>query len=156
MNIGFVKIKTRRLHSDAFPIRRGSSGAAGADVAYAGDESLIIYPGEVVNVSTGWAFQVPENIAMQILPRSGTASKLKLRPCNTPGLLDSDYRGELFIALENFGEQSQKIEPGTYIAQIMFTPYYKPLFQVHDELDDTERGDGGFGSTEERNRGVQS
>lgn len=89
---------------------------------------------------------------MQVLPRSGTATKKGLRPANTPGLVDPDYRGQVFVVLENFGNDAQMIYPGDYIAQLMFTPFYKPMFQVEDELSDTERGDGGFGSTEERGR----
>ncbi|MDC8457841.1 dUTP diphosphatase [Marinobacter sp. DS40M6] len=153
MNIGFVGIKIRRLHPDAHQLRRGSSGAAGTDVAYVGNHPLIIHPGQVVKVPTGWAFELPDHIAMQILPRSGLSTKRHLRPANTPGLLDPDYRGELFVALENFGNDVQVIEPGDYVAQLMFTPFYKPLFQVENKLEETERGDGGFGSTEERNRG---
>ncbi len=153
MNIGFVQLKIRRLHNFAHPLRRGSSCAAGTDIAYVGAVPLTIHPGQVVKVPTGWAFEVPDNIAMQILPRSGTATKLKLRPANTPGLVDPDYRGEVFIALENFGNDTRLVQPGEYVAQLMFTPFYKPMFQIQDELSDTERGDGGFGSTEERGRG---
>ena len=153
MSIGFVGISVRRLHKDACQLRRGSSGAAAADVACVSDGPIQIFPGQIVKVPTGWAFQLPDNIAMQILPRSGTALKRKLRPANTPGLLDPDYRGELFIALENFGDDTVVVKPGEYIAQIMFIPFYKPLFQVENVLSETERGDGGFGSTEERGRG---
>ncbi|ATN93263.1 deoxyuridine 5'-triphosphate nucleotidohydrolase [Marinobacter phage PS6] len=153
MNIGFVGIKIRRIHSDAHQLRRGSSGAAATDVAYVGDEPVRIFPGQILKLATGWAFELPDHIAMQILPRSGLSTNCFLRPANTPGLLDPDYRGELFVALENFGDVPKTIRPGDYIAQIMFTPFYKPLFQVENKLEETERGDGGFGSTEERNRG---
>lgn len=153
MSIGFVGIPTRRLHPDAHQLRRGSDAAAATDVAYAGVAPLAIHPGQVVMVPTGWAFAVPDNIALQILPRSGLATKRFLRPANTPGLLDPDYRGELFVALENFGNDVQTIVPGDYVAQLMFTPFYKPLFQIENDLGKTERGDGGFGSTEERGRG---
>jgi dUTP pyrophosphatase len=153
LNIQFLKIKTRRVNPNAHPLRRGSSQAAGTDIAYCGEVIAHIKPGEVVKLSTGWAFEVPDNVAGWVLPRSGTATKMKLRPANTPGLIDPDYRGEVFIAIENFGEDHQMIYPGDYIAQLMFTPFYKPMFQIEDELSDTERGDGGFGSTEERGRG---
>jgi dUTP pyrophosphatase len=152
LNIQFLKLKVRRLNSDASPLRRGSSQAAGTDIAYCGKEVIQIFPGEVVKLSTGWAFEVPGNVAMQVLPRSGTATKKGLRPANTPGLVDPDYRGQVFVVLENFGNDAQMIYPGDYIAQLMFTPFYKPMFQVEDELSDTKRGDGGFGSTEERGR----
>jgi len=150
MNIGFLSMKVRRLHPGAHPLRRGSSQAAAADVAYVGDERLTIHPGQVVKVPTGWAFQVPDNVALQVLPRSGLSTKRKLRPANTPGLLDPDYRGELFVALENFGNDTQVIDSGEYVAQLMFTPFYKPLFQIENKLEETERGEKGFGSTDEK------
>lgn len=153
MMTGHKNISIRRLHPDAHPLRRGSSQAAATDVAYVGDKSIVIHPGQVVKVPTGWAFAVPDQIAMQVLPRSGLSTKRFLRPANTPGLLDPDYRGELFVALENFGNNVARIDPGEYIAQIMFVPFYKPLFQIENVLSDTERDDGGFGSTEERGRG---
>ena len=153
MNPQFLQIKVRRLNPNAQPLRRGSSQAAGTDIAYTGEQVIQILPGEVVKLSTGWAFEVPDNIAMQILPRSGTATKKGLRPVNTPGLVDPDYRGQVFVALENCSNDAQMVYPGDYIAQLMFTPFYKPMFQIQDELGETERGDGGFGSTEERNRG---
>ncbi|KAE8546168.1 dUTP diphosphatase [Marinobacter nauticus] len=153
MNIGFVGISCRRVHPDAYPLRRGSSQAAATDVAYVGTQQLDIYPGCVAKLPTGWAFAVPDNVGMLILPRSGLSTKSGLRPANTPGLLDPDYRGELFVALENFSNEIRCVSPGDYIAQLMFTPFYKPLFQVENVLQETERGDGGFGSTEERGRG---
>lgn len=153
MNIGFVGISCRRVHPDAHQLRRGSSQAAGTDVAYCGEKPVVVHPGQVVKLPTGWAFAVPDQIAMQILPRSGLSTKKGLRPANTPGLLDPDYRGELFVALENFSNEVRIITPGEYIAQLMFTPFYKPLFQIENVLQETERGDGGFGSTEERGRG---
>lgn len=154
MITGHKQISIRRVHPDAHQLRRGSSQAAATDVAYCGEKSIEIYPGQTVKIPTGWAFAVPDNIAMQILPRSGTATKRQLRPANTPGLLDPDYRGELFVALENFSVNEVRIiKPGDYIAQIMFVPFYKPMFQIENVLSETERGDGGFGSTEERGRG---
>jgi len=153
MMTGHKNISIRRLHPDAYPLRRGSSQAAGTDVAYVGTQEVDIYPGYVAKLPTGWAFEVPDNIGMLILPRSGLSTKCGLRPANTPGLLDPDYRGELFIALENFSNEIKHVGPGDYIAQIMFVPFYKPMFQIENVLNDTERGDGGFGSTEERGRG---
>lgn len=152
MITGHKQISIRRVHPDAHQLRRGSSQAAGTDVAYVGDEKLRIFPGQILKIPTGWAFEVPENVGMLILPRSGLSTNCYLRPANTPGLLDPDYRGELFIALENFGEVTRTVNPGDYIAQIMFVPFYKPMFQIENVLSETERGDGGFGSTEERGR----
>jgi dUTP pyrophosphatase len=153
MNIGFVGIPTHRVNPDALPLRRGSSQAAGTDVAYVGEKNVTIYPGSVMKLATGWAFAVPDHIAIQVLPRSGLSTKHGLRPANTPGVLDPDYRGELFVALENFSHEVRTVKPGDYVAQIMFVPFYKPLFQMTDDLGETERGDGGFGSTEGRDRG---
>jgi len=153
MMTGHKPISIRRLHPDAHPLRRGSSQAAGTDVAYVGDEIVAVRPGQVVKLPTGWAFAVPDNVGMMILPRSGLSTKEGLRPANTPGLLDPDYRGELFVALENFSNETKAVYPGHYIAQVMFVPFYKPLFQIENVLNETERGDGGFGSTEERGRG---
>lgn len=152
MMTGHKQIKIRRVHPDAHQLRRGSSQAAGTDVAYVGDEMLKIYPGQIVKVPTGWAFAVPDGIATMIIPRSGLSTKRQLRPANTPGLLDPDYRGELFVALENFSNEIKYLNPGEYVAQIVFVPFYKPMFQIENVLDETERGDGGFGSTEERGR----
>lgn len=152
MMTGHKQISIRRVHPDAHQLRRGSSGAAGTDVAYVGNTTLDIYPGCVAKLPTGWAFAVPDNVGMLILPRSGLSTKGGLRPANTPGLLDPDYRGELFIALENFSNEVRCVSPGDYIAQIMFVPFYKPMFQIENMLEETERGDGGFGSTEERGR----
>lgn len=153
MMTGHKQIRIRRLDPEALPLRRGSSQAAGTDVAYVGEQPIQLFPGQVMKIPTGWAFAVPDGVAMQILPRSGTSLKRKLRPANTPGLLDPDYRGELFVALENFGDDAVVVKPGEYIAQIMFVPFYKPMFQIENMLGATERGDGGFGSTEERGRG---
>lgn len=132
----------------------GTCGAAAFDVHYCSDDpgfnesDIVLRPGSVVKVGTGLAFELPLNLAMLILPRSGLATKERIRPANTPGLLDSDYRGELFIALENCGVNDFRIGDGQRIAQILFVPIARPLsFEVVDELTSTERGDGGFGST---------
>lgn len=152
-----IHIKVKRLDKDAHPLRRGTSGAAGTDVAYLGDKDIVLYPGETIKISTGWAFELPSNVGMLIIPRSGMACKNKVRPMNTPGLLDSDYRGELIIALEHFGrfgkDDSVTIKPGDYVAQLMLVPFYKPMFNITDTLSETKRGSGGFGSTDQPNVG---
>src|SRR5690606_9667010 len=129
----------------------GTDGAAAFDVEWCGENkgkfSLHIGHGDVITVGTGLAFELPPSLAMLILPRSGLATKKQLRPANTPGLLDSDYRGELRIALENFGRDVQEIHTGDRIAQILFVPIERPLFDLVEELTPTDRGEGGFGST---------
>lgn len=145
-----LPINVKRLSEYAKELRRGSSGAAGIDVAYCGTEPVQIWPREVKLLSTGWAFEVPPGVAMWILPRSGLAVKKGLRPINTPGLLDPDYRGELMVALEHTrppGHPMELINPGDYIAQIVFVPFFVPMFRYAQGLSETERGDGGFGST---------
>lgn len=148
-----IPVKIKRTNPDANPIRHGSSGAAAYDIAYCGQDSVQLFPGQEYKFPTGWGLEVPDNVGVLILPRSGTARKDKLRPMNTPGLSDPDYTGELFLAIEHFGRpgysQPVTVKPGDYIAQIMFVPHYKAMFQVVDELTETERGEQGFGSTEQ-------
>lgn len=139
-----------KLNPRAEMLRRGSDDAAGFDVSYCGVEPIRMLPGEIVKIPTGWAFAMPPGICMQVLPRSGTAIKQRLRPMNTPGLIDPDYRGELFVALVYDAPDINAmvtIEPGQKIAQLLFTRYYSPRFQVVGELDETDRGEAGFGST---------
>lgn len=149
-----IPVKVKRKHPNAHDLRHGSTSAAAYDVAYCGEDAIQLFPGQEYTFGTGWAFELPENVGMLVLPRSGTSRKQKLRPMNTPGLLDADYRGELFLAIEHFGRlgysQPVTINPGDYIAQIMFVPHYKAMFQITDDLSKTERGEGGFGSTEQR------
>lgn len=147
MNFSNVKIKFLR-ESARIPVR-GSRYAAAFDVHFASEDggAVEVDPGQVRMIPTGLAFELPVDVAMLVMPRSGMASKMKLRPANTPGLVDPDYRGELFVAMENFGEDRQVIKHGDRIAQIMFTEFKTPLFQLVEELGDTERGSGGFGST---------
>lgn len=148
-----MKIKIQKVRPWAQLPVLGTVGAAAYDVCYCSeeigfDETDIVIGKEVQKVGTGLSFELPPNLAMLVLPRSGLATKQRLRPANTPGLLDSDYRGELFIALENFGHAPVKITQGDRIAQILFVPIARPLsFEVVDELTPTERGEGGFGST---------
>lgn len=134
----------------------GTDHAAGYDVIYCCEngydkdletDEITIAPGEIVKVPTGLKMAVPGNVALLVLPRSGMSTKRKLRPANTPGLIDPDYRGEIIVALENFGDQPQSIRHGERIAQLVFVPFIKPVFYEVMELDETVRGSGGFGST---------
>lgn len=144
-------IKVKRVRGWATIPPLGTDGAAAFDVEWCGENTgkamLHIGPGEIMTVGTGLAFELPPDLAMLVLPRSGLAAKKQLRPANTPGLLDSDYRGELRIALENFGTEVREIHTGDRIAQILFVPIVRPTFEVVHELTPTDRGEGGFGST---------
>ena len=123
--------------------------AAGADIrACLGlGESLIIKPGERVLVPTGLAMEIPQSFEIQVRPRSGLSYKTGLMVVNSPGTIDSDYRGELKIILGNLGLQDEKIEHGDRVAQLLLAPVIQARFVVTDDLTDTKRGEGGFGST---------
>ena len=111
------------------------------------DDSLTINPGETILVPTGLAVALPEGYAGLIYARSGLASKKGLAPANKVGVIDSDYRGEVMVALHNHSNVPATIEPNERVAQLVITPYIAALYNVVDELDETERGEGGFGST---------
>lgn len=146
-----LKVSIKKLQPDAPELSRGSAGAAALDVAFCGGQPIRIPGGSVKLLSTGWSFELPEDYAMLILPRSGLARKHRLRPVNTPGLLDADYRGELFIAMENAAHPDTipvTINPGDYVAQLLFVPIGQAELVRVDELSKTERGENGFGSTE--------
>ena len=142
MNIDFKK-----LTSNAKTPTYGSEFAAGADLYSAENHDIIVNPGETVFIHTGIAMAIPEGYVGLVYARSGIACKRGLAPANKVGVIDSDYRGEIMVALHNHGNTAQEIEPGERIAQIIISPYITASFRERDELDDTERGNGGFGST---------
>lgn len=123
----------------------GSEFAAGADL-YSVSEYTVA-PHETVLAHTGVAMQIPDGYVGLIYARSGLATKRSLAPANKVGVIDSDYRGEIMVSLHNHSNETQKVEAGERIAQIVFTPYVAAEFEVTDELSDTVRGEGGFGST---------
>lgn len=125
----------------------GSAEAAGADLYACLEENLTIQPGKTVFVPTGIAMEVPGGCAGLIYARSGLACKRGLAPANKVGVIDSDYRGEIIVALHNHGETAQTILPGERIAQMVITPVLTPVYELVEELSDTSRGTGGFGST---------
>ena len=142
MNIDFKK-----LTSNAKTPTYGSEFAAGADLYSAENHDIIVNPGETVFIHTGIAVAIPGGYVGLVYARSGIACKRGLAPANKVGVIDSDYRGEIMVALYNHGNTAQKIEPGERIAQMIISPYITASFRERDELDDTERGNGGFGST---------
>lgn len=137
----------KKLRENAVIPTYGSASAAGADLYAAEDEALTIAAGETKLVHTGLAMEIPEGLVGLIYARSGLASKKGLAPANKVGVIDSDYRGEIMVALHNHGNEPRTVESGERIAQIVFAPYYAAEFCVVDELGDTARGEGGFGST---------
>jgi len=141
-------VRVKKLHEQATVPSYGSMMAAGADLyALVEDGSLTVAPHATVLVRTGLAMEIPEGFAGLIYARSGIACKRHLAPANKVGVIDSDYRGEILVALHNHGETSQSIEHGERIAQMIITPFITADFTECDTLDDTDRGEGGFGST---------
>ena len=141
------KIQVKLLRDGAKLPTYGSEEAAGADLYACLEEPVTIEPGQTVFVPTGFAMEVPKGCAGLIYARSGLACKRGLAPANKVGVIDSDYRGEVIVALHNHGGQPQSIASGERIAQLVITPVYTPGFYQVEELDDTIRGIGGFGST---------
>ena len=125
----------------------GSSQAAGADLYACLENPVTIAPGETAFVPTGIALEVPLGCAGLIYARSGMACKRGLAPANKVGVVDSDYRGEILVALHNHGKTSQTVENGERVAQFVITPVLTPAYVVAEELSDTARDQGGFGST---------
>ena len=137
----------KKLNDKAHLPSYGSEFAAGADLYACIESDITIEPAQTVLIHTGLAMQIPEGLVGLIYARSGLASKKGLAPANKVGVIDSDYRGEVMVALHNHGAVPQTVSDGERIAQIVFAPYYAAEFYVVDELDDTLRGAGGFGST---------
>lgn len=124
-----------------------TSGAAGADVCAFLSEPVVIKSGEFAMIPTGLSFAIPEGYEIQVRPRSGLAAKNGVTVLNTPGTIDSDYRGEVKVILINHGKDAFTVNDGDRIAQLIVAPVTQGVFEKTDELDSTERGEGGFGST---------
>ena len=137
----------KKLKDNAKIPTYGSEFAAGADLYACIDENLTIMPHETKMVPTGLAMEIPVGYAGLIYARSGLASKKGLAPANKVGVVDSDYRGEVMVALHNHTNEEKTIEPDERIAQLVVAPFLKVDFNEVDELDETDRGEGGFGST---------
>ncbi|MBO5938927.1 MAG: dUTP diphosphatase [Clostridia bacterium] len=137
----------KKLNENAKVPTYGSTAAAGADLYACEAGEVTIAAGETKLIHTGIAMEIPEGLVGLIYARSGLASKKGLAPANKVGVIDSDYRGEIMVALHNHGTSEQSIADGERIAQIVFAPYYAAEFTVVEELNDTARGAGGFGST---------
>ena len=147
IDIHNTPIKVKRLNSFAKLPTRGSDEAAGYDLYAAISGPISIRPHETEKVGTGLAFELPRCTFGAIFPRSGLATEQGLRPANCIGVCDSDYRGEYIVAIHNDSKEMQMIFPGDRIAQLILLPYIPMVFEEVDELSDTKRGAGGFGST---------
>ena len=140
-------VRIKKLRENATVPTYGSEFAAGADLYAAIEEAVTIEANETKLIPTGLAMEIPTGYAGLVYARSGLASKRGLAPANKVGVIDSDYRGEVMVALHNHGTQAQIIEAGERIAQMVIAPYVTANFILSDSLDDTVRGEGGFGST---------
>ncbi len=124
-----------------------TGGAAGADVRSAEDGPVTIEPGERAAVATGLVFEIPEGWEIQVRPRSGLAWRQGLTVVNAPGTIDSDYRGEVKVLLVNLGSERLTVERGDRVAQLILSPVHRAMFVEVEALTETERAEGGFGST---------
>ena len=140
-------IRVKKIHPNATIPTYGSAEAAGADLYACLEEAVVIQPGEVFWVPTGIALEVPKGCAGLIYARSGLGTKRGLAPANKVGVVDSDYRGEVKVVLLNHSGAVQTVAPGERIAQMIITPVLTPAYEEVEELTDTDRGAGGFGST---------
>lgn len=140
-------IRVKKLHPKAILPTYGSAEAAGADLYACLEEAVTIQPGEVYWVSTGIALEVPKGCAGLVYARSSLGAKRGLAPANKVGVVDSDYRGEVKVVLLNHSNQPQILQPGERVAQFVITPVLTPAYEEVEELTDTCRGSGGFGST---------
>lgn len=140
-------IHVKKLHENAIVPTYGSEEAAGADLYACLDEAVTVKPGETAWIPTGLSMEIPKGCAGLIYARSGLACKKGLAPANKVGVIDSDYRGPVTVVLYNHGSEAQTICHGERIAQMVITPVLTPVYEVADDLSDTGRGQGGFGST---------
>ncbi|MBQ4087563.1 MAG: dUTP diphosphatase [Clostridia bacterium] len=136
-----------KLDSRAVAPTYGTQFAAGADLRAVLDEPVTIEPGKTLLMHTGIAMEIPEGLVGLVYARSGLASKRGLAPANCVGVIDSDYRGEIMVALHNHSQEAQTIEHGERIAQMVIAPYVFANYTETESLTDTVRGEGGFGST---------
>ena len=143
--MSFVAVK--KVRKNAILPTYGSADAAGADLYACLDEPVTIGAGETAFIPTGIAMEVRKGCAGLVYARSGLACKRGLAPANKVGVIDSDYRGEIAVVLHNHGQEVQTVAHGERIAQMVITPVLTPVYEEVEELTDTDRGVGGFGST---------
>lgn len=137
----------KKLDQRAIIPKYGTEYSAGADLYALLDEDIVIKPNETVIIHTGISMEIPDGYVGLIYARSGTALKKGLAPANKVGVIDSDYRGEIMVALHNHSKENRVVEKFERIAQIVFTKYEKFEFRLVDNLSESVRGTGGYGST---------
>ena len=142
-----IKVNFKKLNADAIAPTYGTEFSAGADLYACEGGEITVEAGESKLIHTGLALEIPEGYAGLIYARSGIATKRGLAPANKVGVIDSDYRGEIMVCLHNHSGEAQTIADKERIAQLVITPFLKVEYTLADELSDTVRGDGGFGST---------
>ena len=142
-----MKIRVKKLTDTAKMPTRGSAAAAGYDLYADLETPAEIAPHATVMVGTGLSMEIPEGYFGAIFARSGLAAKESLRPANCVGVVDADYRGPFMIAVHNDGEIPRRVTPGERIAQLVILPFLPAEFEEAEQLGETERGEGGFGST---------
>ena len=142
-----IKIQIKKLSTSVSIPKYETPGSSGMDISAHIENDVIIYPGEKALVSTGFSLSIPIGYEVQIRPRSGLAAKKNITVLNTPGTIDADYRGEIKVILINLGKEKFIIENGERIAQMVVCPVVQANLEVVNELNETERGLGGFGST---------
>ena len=140
-------VKVKKLDERAILPTYGSPSAAGADLYALIDNEITLEAGQTTLVHTGIAMEIPEGFVGLVYARSGIATKRGLAPANKVGVIDSDYRGEIMVALHNHSDKPQSIAVGERIAQLVIAPYLTANFVETENLEDTLRGEGGFGST---------
>ena len=142
-----IKILIKRLSQQISLPKYETIGSSGRDLSANIDNYIEIQPGKSAIIPTGLSISIPKNYEVQIRPRSGLAAKQQITVLNTPGTIDSDYRGEIKIILINHGDKKFKVEKGLRIAQMVVCPVIQAEIIEVNELEDTKRGQGGFGST---------
>ena len=140
-------VRVKKLKDNAILPVYGSAEAAGADLHACLDADVVIEPGKSAFIPTGLSMEIPRGYAGLIYARSGMACKRGLAPANKVGVIDSDYRGEFIVVLHNHGDAAQTVTHGERIAQLVITPVLTPAFEECDDLSQTQRDAGGFGST---------
>ena len=142
-----TKILIKRLSKEVSLPKYETNGSSGMDLAADIDANINIDPGKTAIIPTGLALSIPKGFEVQIRPRSGLAAKQKISVLNTPGTIDADYRGEIKVILINLGPEPFKVEKGLRIAQMVVCPIVQAQLKEVDDLSETDRGKGGFGST---------
>ena len=142
-----TQILIKRLSKEVSLPKYETSGSSGMDLAANINTSIDINPGKTATIPTGLALSIPKGFEIQIRPRSGLAAKQQITVLNTPGTIDADYRGEIKVILINLGKDSFKVEKGLRIAQMVVCPVVQAQLKEVNDLNETERGKGGFGST---------